>query len=70
MIVESTLQAARWKGRILDARVDDHPNPVPELRRLVAPVESEANAAALGMDPARPNLHWQVPAEQNSAPGQ
>jgi uncharacterized Ntn-hydrolase superfamily protein len=42
MIVESTLQAAPWKGRILDARVDDHPDPVPELRRLVALYESYA----------------------------
>jgi uncharacterized Ntn-hydrolase superfamily protein len=42
MIVESTLQAAPWKGRILDVRVDDHPDPVPELRRLVALSESYA----------------------------
>ena len=42
MIVESTLQATRWKGRILDARVDDHPDPVPELRRLVVLYESYA----------------------------
>ncbi|MGH2488080.1 MAG: DUF1028 domain-containing protein, partial [Candidatus Limnocylindria bacterium] len=42
MIVESTLQAARWKGRVLDARVDDHSDPVPELRRLVGLYESYA----------------------------
>ncbi|MGH2463555.1 MAG: DUF1028 domain-containing protein [Candidatus Limnocylindria bacterium] len=42
MIVESTLQTTRWKGRILDARVDDHPDPVPELRRLVGLYESYA----------------------------
>jgi uncharacterized Ntn-hydrolase superfamily protein len=41
-IVESTLQPAPWKGRILDARVDDHPDPVPELRRLVGLYESYA----------------------------
>jgi uncharacterized Ntn-hydrolase superfamily protein len=41
-IVESTLQAAPWKGRLLDARVDDHPDPVPELRRLVGLYESYA----------------------------
>ncbi|HEV7199698.1 MAG TPA: DUF1028 domain-containing protein [Candidatus Limnocylindria bacterium] len=35
MIVEGTLQPVPWKGRVLDARVDDHPDPVPELRRLV-----------------------------------
>ncbi|HEX9737887.1 MAG TPA: DUF1028 domain-containing protein, partial [Candidatus Limnocylindria bacterium] len=41
-IVESTLQPAPWKGRILDARVDDHSDPVPELRRLVGLYESYA----------------------------
>jgi uncharacterized Ntn-hydrolase superfamily protein len=35
MIVEGTLQPVPWKGRVLDARVDDHSDPVPELRRLV-----------------------------------
>lgn len=42
VIVEATPQTAIWKGRILDARVDDHPDPVPELRRLVALYESYA----------------------------
>jgi len=41
-IVESTVQPTPWKGRILDARVDDHPDPVPELRRLVDLYESYA----------------------------
>jgi len=41
-IVESTLQPTPWKGRVLDARVDDHPDPVPELRRLVDLYESYA----------------------------
>lgn len=41
-IVESTLQPNPWKGRVLDARVDDHPDPVPELRRLVGLYESYA----------------------------
>lgn len=41
-IVESTLQPSPWKGRVLDARVDDHPDPVPELRRLVGLYESYA----------------------------
>ena len=41
-IVESSLQPTPWKGRILDARVDDHPDPVPELRRLVDLYESYA----------------------------
>lgn len=42
MIVEAELQAVPWRGRVLDARVDDHPNPVPELRRLVDLYESYA----------------------------
>jgi len=41
-IVESTVQPTPWKGRILDARVDDHPDPVLELRRLVDLYESYA----------------------------
>jgi uncharacterized Ntn-hydrolase superfamily protein len=42
MIVEGSLQTAPWRGRVLDARVDDHPDPVPELRRLVDLYESYA----------------------------
>lgn len=41
-IVESTVHPNPWKGRVLDARVDDHPDPVPELRRLVGLYESYA----------------------------
>jgi len=41
-IVASTLKPTPWKGRVLDARVDDHPDPVPELRRLVDLYESYA----------------------------
>ncbi|MDQ6682034.1 MAG: DUF1028 domain-containing protein [Chloroflexota bacterium] len=36
VIVSGELHAAGWRGRLLDLRVDDHPDPVPELRRLVA----------------------------------
>ena len=36
MIVEGSLQAAPWLGRLMDLRIEDHPDPVPELRRLVA----------------------------------
>jgi uncharacterized Ntn-hydrolase superfamily protein len=42
VIVEATIQPAGWKGRVLDARVDDHPDPVPELRRLVDLYEAYA----------------------------
>lgn len=58
VIVEAALQPAPWKGRILDARVDDHPDPVPELRRLVALYEAygllddEGDAARVGRSEA------------------
>lgn len=42
VIVEGTLQPNGWKGRVLDARVDDHPDPVPELRRIVNLYEAYA----------------------------
>lgn len=35
-IVSSELQSAAWQGRLLDLRIEDHPFPLPELRRLVA----------------------------------
>jgi uncharacterized Ntn-hydrolase superfamily protein len=56
-IVEADVQAASWRGRVLDARVDDHPDPVPELRRLVCLYESydlvETEADDEATDPAR-----------------
>ena len=42
VIVEGALQPNAWKGRVLDARVDDHPDPVPELRRIVNLYEAYA----------------------------
>ncbi len=42
VIVEGTLQPNSWRGRVLDARVDDHPDPVPELRRIVNLYEAYA----------------------------
>lgn len=35
VIVSADLHAAPWQGRLLDLRVEDHADPVPELRRLV-----------------------------------
>jgi uncharacterized Ntn-hydrolase superfamily protein len=35
MIVEATPQPAPWRGRLMDLRVEDHDDPVPELRRIV-----------------------------------
>ncbi|RPH36079.1 MAG: DUF1028 domain-containing protein [Chloroflexi bacterium] len=42
VIVEGSLQPNAWKGRVLDARVDDHPDTVPELRRIVNLYEAYA----------------------------
>jgi len=35
MVVDAALQPAPWRGRLLDMRIEDHPDPVPELRRIV-----------------------------------
>jgi uncharacterized Ntn-hydrolase superfamily protein len=35
VIVEGERQSKRWQGRVCDLRVDDHPDPVGELGRLV-----------------------------------
>jgi uncharacterized Ntn-hydrolase superfamily protein len=35
MIVEAGLQQAAWRGRLMDMRIEDHADPVPELRRIV-----------------------------------
>jgi uncharacterized Ntn-hydrolase superfamily protein len=35
MIVAAAPQQAAWRGRLMDMRIEDHPDPVPELRRIV-----------------------------------
>jgi len=35
MVVSAELQTSAWRGRIMDMRIEDHPDPVPELRRIV-----------------------------------
>lgn len=40
MIVDAALTPVPWEGRLLDVRVDDHPDPLPELRRLAATSEA------------------------------
>jgi uncharacterized Ntn-hydrolase superfamily protein len=35
MIVDSVVHTAAWRGRVMDVRIEDHPDPVPELRRIV-----------------------------------
>ncbi len=55
MIVEAAVQPAAWQGRRMDLRIEDHPDPVPELRRLVNLQEAyellddEGDAAKAGM---------------------
>jgi uncharacterized Ntn-hydrolase superfamily protein len=35
MVVDAALHPAAWRGRLMDLRIEDHPDPVPELRRIV-----------------------------------
>ena len=35
MVVDAAVQQAAWRGRLMDLRIEDHPDPVPELRRIV-----------------------------------
>lgn len=35
MIVAAEPRTAAWRGRLMDMRIEDHPDPVPELRRIV-----------------------------------
>jgi uncharacterized Ntn-hydrolase superfamily protein len=35
MVASGDLQAAAWRGRLMDLRIEDHPDPLPELRRIV-----------------------------------
>jgi uncharacterized Ntn-hydrolase superfamily protein len=35
MVADATLHPAAWRGRLMDLRIEDHPDPVPELRRIV-----------------------------------
>jgi len=35
MIVAAEPQQAAWRGRLMDMRIEDHPDPIPELRRIV-----------------------------------
>ena len=52
MIVSADLQQAAWRGRLMDMRIEDHPDPVPELRRIVSMqlaynlLDDEGDAAA------------------------
>ena len=35
MVADAALSPAAWRGRLMDMRIEDHPDPVPELRRIV-----------------------------------
>lgn len=54
-VVDATLRPAAWRGRLMDIRIEDHPDPVPELRRLVTLqlaynlLDEEGDAAKAGM---------------------
>ena len=56
MIVGATVEPAAWRGRLMDMRIEDHPDPVPELRRIVEMqlaynlLDDAGDAAAAGMD--------------------
>jgi uncharacterized Ntn-hydrolase superfamily protein len=54
MVVSADLQQAPWRGRLMDMRIEDHPDPVPELRRIVTMqlaydlLDDEGDAARAG----------------------
>jgi uncharacterized Ntn-hydrolase superfamily protein len=54
MVVSGELQQAAWRGRLMDLRIEDHPDPVPELRRIVTMqlayelMDEEGDAAKAG----------------------
>jgi uncharacterized Ntn-hydrolase superfamily protein len=54
-IVGSAIEPASWRGRLMDLRIEDHPDPVPELRRIVTMqlayelLDDEGDAAKDGM---------------------
>ncbi len=56
MIVDSVVHPAAWRGRLMDLRIEDHPDPVPELRRIVTLqlaynlLDDAGDAAAAGRD--------------------
>jgi uncharacterized Ntn-hydrolase superfamily protein len=35
MVADAAVKPAAWRGRLMDLRIEDHPDPVPELRRIV-----------------------------------
>jgi uncharacterized Ntn-hydrolase superfamily protein len=58
MVASADLQPAAWRGRLMDMRIEDHPDPVPELRRIVTMqlaynlLDEEGDEAKAGRSPA------------------
>jgi len=58
MIVAAEPQTAAWRGRLMDLRIEDHPDPVPELRRIVTLqlaynlLDDEGDEAQAGVSPS------------------
>jgi uncharacterized Ntn-hydrolase superfamily protein len=58
MIVAAEPHTAAWRGRLIDMRIEDHPDPVPELRRIVTLqlaynlLDDEGDAARAGSSAA------------------
>lgn len=58
MIVEGEARGGAWRGRVMDLRVEDHPQPVAELRRILtvdrayALLDEEGDAAKAGRSEA------------------
>ena len=54
-VVDGVLHPAAWRGRVMDMRIEDHPDPVPELRRIVTMqlaydlTDDEGDAARAGL---------------------
>jgi uncharacterized Ntn-hydrolase superfamily protein len=59
MVVAADLHPAAWRGRLMDMRIEDHPDPVPELRRIVTMqlaynlLDEEGDAARAGTSVAQ-----------------
>jgi uncharacterized Ntn-hydrolase superfamily protein len=57
LIADSVVHPAAWRGRLMDLRIEDHPDPVPELRRIVTlqlaydQLDEEGDAAKAGRSP-------------------
>jgi uncharacterized Ntn-hydrolase superfamily protein len=57
IVFDAAVQQAAWRGRLMDLRIEDHPDPVPELRRIATMqvaynlLDPEGDAARAGRTP-------------------